>query len=135
MALAQKRKSAGRSRPKRPSGRLRASPGSERNQVRTLRERIGVGRKVFARLVAMSERSVAAFEAGKDLSETAGRRIAEIARLQDALSRVVDGDPVAAWLQEPNAAFDGLKPLEAIERGQIDRIWRMIYYLESGVPG
>jgi hypothetical protein len=39
------------------------------------------------------------------------------------------------WFQQPNPAFDGLKPLEVVERGQIDRIWAMVYHLESGVPG
>ncbi|MEX0713900.1 MAG: antitoxin Xre/MbcA/ParS toxin-binding domain-containing protein [Pirellulales bacterium] len=42
---------------------------------------------------------------------------------------------ISQWLQAPNDAFDGLKPLEVIERGQVDRIWRTIYLLESGVPG
>jgi len=35
----------------------------------------------------------------------------------------------------PNRAFGDLTPLEVIERGQIDRLWRMIFFLESGVPG
>jgi hypothetical protein len=29
--------------------------------------------------------------------------------------------------------FDGLKPIEVIERGEVDRIWQMIVYLRSGV--
>jgi hypothetical protein len=41
---------------------------------------------------------------------------------------------ILQWLHNPNEAFDGLKPLEVIARGQIDRIWRMIFYLESGMP-
>ena len=40
---------------------------------------------------------------------------------------------IPQWLETPNQAFDGLKPLEVIERGQIDRLWRMLFYLESGV--
>jgi hypothetical protein len=34
----------------------------------------------------------------------------------------------------PNDAFDGLKPLEVIECGEVDRIWQMIIILRSGVP-
>jgi len=34
----------------------------------------------------------------------------------------------------PTDAFDGLKPLEVIERGEVDRLWRMIYLLEAGLP-
>ena len=29
--------------------------------------------------------------------------------------------------------FEGIKPLEVIERGEIDRLWTMIFYLELGV--
>ena len=35
----------------------------------------------------------------------------------------------------PNDAFNGLKPLEVMERGEVDRIWQMIFVLRSGVPG
>lgn len=49
------------------------------------------------------------------------------------LGTVVDFKEIPAWLQTPNDAFDGLKPLEAIERGETDRLWSMIFFLESGV--
>jgi hypothetical protein len=58
----------------------------------------------------------------------------ELQRLQQALAGVIKPTYVGEWLQNPNPAFDGLKPLEVIERGQIDRIWRMIHLLESGEP-
>jgi hypothetical protein len=38
------------------------------------------------------------------------------------------------WFRAPNLAFDGLKPVEVIERGESDRLWEMAYYLRSGVP-
>ncbi len=41
---------------------------------------------------------------------------------------------IGTWLLKPNAAFDGLKPIEVIDRGEIDRLWSMIYYLRSGSP-
>ena len=37
--------------------------------------------------------------------------------------------------QEPNAAFDGLKQMEVIERGEIDRLWNMVFELRSGCLG
>jgi Protein of unknown function (DUF2384) len=40
---------------------------------------------------------------------------------------------IAEWLSTPNEEFDGLKPLEVIERGEMDRLWDMIFYLESGI--
>jgi len=55
--------------------------------------------------------------------------------LRDTFSRsqVVEPDGIPQWLETPNPAFNGLKPVEVIERGEIDRLWDMIYYLESGV--
>ena len=85
-------------------------------------------------MVGFSERAIADWEANKPLSEAPLQRMREIARLQEALSGVMRQDFVGTWLNAPNDAFDGLKPIEVIERGEIDRIWRMIYQLESGVP-
>lgn len=57
-------------------------------------------------------------------------------RLFDALADLL-GDPrqVAGWLQEPNPAFDGSTPLQIIERGETNRLWRMMHAIESGEPG
>lgn len=60
--------------------------------------------------------------------------MSEVQRLCDALKKVIDPRAIGPWMQEPNRAFGGLKPLEVIERGEIDRLWRMIYQLESGNP-
>lgn len=50
-------------------------------------------------------------------------------------SRVMSPDFIDEWMETPNQAFSGLKPLEVWERGEEDRIWGMIFYLESGIPG
>jgi hypothetical protein len=57
----------------------------------------------------------------------------ELDALVTRLAEVVADDEIPRWLDTPNPAFDGLKPLEVIERGEIDRLWNMIFYLESGV--
>lgn len=41
---------------------------------------------------------------------------------------------MAEWVETPSEALDGLKPLELIERGEVDRIWQMIYAPQSGEP-
>jgi hypothetical protein len=38
-------------------------------------------------------------------------------------------------VKEPNPAFDGSTPLQVVERGETDRIWWMLYELESREPG
>ena len=102
--------------------------------VRRLRERFGVSRKMFSRVVGFSERAIAGWESEKPLSEACLQRMREMSRLQEALAGVMRADFVGAWLDAPNDAFGGLKPVEIIERGELDRVWRMIYQLESGVP-
>lgn len=86
----------------------------------------------FAVALSMSIRSLATLEAGAAPTPAVARRISELRRLRLALAEVVDADVIGAWMVRPNAAFDGLKPLEVIERGEVDRIWAMIHELRSG---
>lgn len=102
--------------------------------VRDVRKKLGMTRKAFSRLTGYSERTIANWESGQPLGGTRLQRIAEIQRLQKALARVIRAEYIGEWLQRPNQGFAGLKPLEVIERGEADRIWRMIHELESGEP-
>jgi transcriptional regulator with XRE-family HTH domain len=99
-----------------------------------LRARLDMSRETFARLVPMSTRNLANIEAGKTPSAAVLRQFKELRRVIDALSEVIQNDAIGPWLEQPNEAFNGLKPIEVIERGEVDRIWQMIYYLRSGVP-
>lgn len=98
-----------------------------------LRNRLGLNRETFARLVPMSTRNLANIEGGKKPTATVLRQLKELKRVVDALAEVVKKDAIGPWLEQPNDAFDGLKPIEVIERGEIDRIWQMIFYLRSGI--
>lgn len=62
------------------------------------------------------------------------QRLGEHERLISALAEVMKRESIGPWLQSPNQSFEGVKPLEVIDRGEIDRIWAMIYYLRSGTP-
>jgi hypothetical protein len=117
-----------------PKRKKQKSPvGKAPSLVAVVRAKIGLPRRSFARLTGFSERAIAGWESGKPISEPGLRRIREIERLRDRLAEVVKADAIPGWLETPNPAFDGLKPLEVIERGEIDRLWTMIFYLESGV--
>jgi transcriptional regulator with XRE-family HTH domain len=117
------------------SFRVKASESASRLQVPALRKAFGVTQTAFGRLTGFSPRMIVALEHGARPSQTAARKLAETERLRDALLRVMPSEELPVWLDTPNQAFDGLKPLEVIERGQGDRLWRMIYELESGQPG
>lgn len=102
-------------------------------QVAALRRKLGLSRKLFSQLTGFSERALAGWESGQPLSTAGQRRIRELERFQERLAEVVRPEFIPEWLETPNQAFQGLKPLEVIERGEIDRLWDMIFYLESGV--
>jgi DNA-binding XRE family transcriptional regulator len=100
-----------------------------------LRQEMGLSRTDFARLVGLSDKSIANWEAGSELKESSLRTIIEVGRLYTKLRQSFDsGEQLATWLKTPNPAFGGSQPLQVIERGEIDRVWRMIYFLESGSP-
>jgi len=121
-------------------GRTTAPPGlklvrSPRGgQMLALRSRLRLNRDVFARMLPVSTRSLATIESGERPSDAVGRRLTELQRIVDALSEVMEQETVGEWMVTPNDAFDGLKPREVIERGEVDRIWQMIFLLRSGVP-
>ena len=101
--------------------------------VRALRGQLGLTQELFARVSGHSTRTIAEWER-MERPAASVQRLIEIQRLQQALSGVMRADFIGAWLETPNEAFSGMKPLEVIERGEVDRIWRMIYELESVVP-
>src|SRR5690349_1728504 len=108
----------------------KAAPKAE-GLVGKVRKELGLSRREFSRLTGYSERAIVNWESGRTPDEPALRRIREIDRFRARLSQVVKPEFIAEWLSTPNDEFDGLKPLEVIERGEIDRLWDMIFYLES----
>ncbi len=103
--------------------------------VREITKRFAVRQDTLSRMTGFSPRAVAEWASGKKPSAPAKKAFAEMDRLLDALGRLLQPKEVGHWLKEPNPAFDGSTPVQVIERGQIDRIWRMLYYAESGEPG
>jgi hypothetical protein len=89
----------------------------------------------LVRLTGFSPRSVAKWSQGELPSAKQEKALVEMDRLLDGLARVMEPAQVGRWLKQPNPAFDGSTPLQVVERGELDRIWRMLYDLESGQPG
>jgi antitoxin Xre/MbcA/ParS-like protein len=103
--------------------------------VREITDHFGIRQETLSRMTGFSPRAVAGWASGKEPSAPAKRAFHEMDRLLDALTRLMRPKEVGRWLKEPNPAFDGSTPVQVIERGQMDRIWRMLYYAESGEPG
>jgi DNA-binding transcriptional regulator YiaG len=104
----------------------------DRIAVKTLRQELGLNRRLFARLTAASERAVADWENDRPISPVNQKSLRESERLCRALMKIMQPDHVGLWLDTPNEAFSGLKPLDLIERGEMDRLWRMIFEVQSG---
>ena len=102
--------------------------------IRTFCRQHKVLRSDLTRLTGYSLRSVDKWAAGDTPSVAAQKQLTEMNRLFDALSDVMEAGTLGTWLKTPNAAFDGSTPLQVIERGETDRLWRMIYHLETGEP-
>ena len=43
-------------------------------------------------------------------------------------------DFLPRWLVTPNEGLGGISPVEALERGESDRLWRAVFLLGSGLP-
>lgn len=105
-----------------------------RLRILKLRSQLGMTQTLFSRLMPASVRAVAGWEAGRKMNQQSQRRLREIDKLQKALGQIMKVDFISEWLDTPNEAFGNLKPIEVIERGETDRIWEMIFRLQSGMP-
>jgi DNA-binding transcriptional regulator YiaG len=94
-----------------------------------------VPQQTFTRLTGFSPRAVSGWANGEPRTPSTERRLAETQRLFTALAKLVKATAIGPWLETANPAFGGSTPVQVIERGETDRLWRMIYELESGQPG
>lgn len=103
--------------------------------ITALKKDFGLSQSLLVHLSGYSPRSIVSWGKGTKATKPAKVKFVELNRLFEALADLTqDREEIVAWLQEPNEAFDGSTPLQVIERGEADRIWRMIYFLRSGEP-
>jgi len=103
--------------------------------LKNYRTKFHVTQALLVRLTGFSARSVAKWSQGETPSAKQEKALVEMDRLFDGLARVIEPAQVGRWLTQPNPAFDGSTPLQLVERGEMDRLWRMLYDVESGQPG
>lgn len=63
----------------------------------------------------------------------ARQKMIEAHRLREALAQIVPPDRLGEWMRTPNPAFEGHTPIQVLERGESDRLWRMIVQIDSNV--
>ncbi len=115
-------------------GGLRLVPSGRESKLE-LRARLGMTRALFSRLVNVSERTLAKVEGASETADKLKRPYNEVERLYAALAEIVDPAILGEWFETPNDGLNELKPIEIIERGEIDRLWEMVWRLRSGMPG
>ena len=119
-------------KPKPPNSSLEIPPPAR--LVSEVRSGLGVTREFFARMTGFSVRAISGWEAGRPLSEAASRRIKEMKRLRDLLAEGLRPEFIPQWLETPCEGLGGLKPVEVLERGETDRLWRTVLPIGSGMP-
>ncbi len=132
-----KRVAAGRSRARSPD-RDKARPVAKLPKgilatVAEVRAKMGLSQLEYSRVAGYSLRSIAGWEGGKPLSESARQKLVETERLRVALSGLMPAFELGEWMRTPNPAFEGQSPIQVIENGEADRIWRMIFQINANV--
>jgi DNA-binding transcriptional regulator YiaG len=106
---------------------------SAASPIAALRVSLGMPRGRFARLVGRTERALIEWENGRAQPQgLSQQRVHELERLTESLAKLFDIKTLGVWFETPNAALGGFKPVEIIERGESDKLWRMVFELESG---
>jgi len=103
--------------------------------VRGFCKRYALKRDLISRMTSYAPRTIADWVAGKPIRGAALLKITELRRLTNALEKLVEPESIGPWFQTPNQSFEGSTPAQLVERGESDRLWRMIHILESGQPG
>ena len=110
-----------------------ASP-SQDGKLAAYRLAYKVPQPLVVRMTGFSARSVAKWAAGEAPSPRQAKTLAEVDRLLSGLARIMEPSSIGTWLRKTNPAFEGSTPIQVVERGEVDRLWRMLYYIESGLP-
>jgi DNA-binding transcriptional regulator YiaG len=103
--------------------------------VRKLSRKYNLSNEAVSRVTGASPRTVSYWNSGTPPQRSRVQKIREVTRLFDALAELIKAKAIGPWMQQPNPAFDGSTPLQVIERGETDRLWRMIWHLREGNPG
>ena len=103
--------------------------------LRRLLRTYNLSNEAVSRVTGASPRTVSYWNAGVAPQRSSAQKIREVTRLFDALSDIIKAKSIGPWLQRPNDAFDGSTPLQVMERGENDRLWRMIWQIREGNAG
>ena len=90
---------------------------------------------MLARALSVSRRSISGWLSGQEPERINRVRINEFGRLVAELRTIMEPERLKSWWYEPVAYFGGSAPLQFLERGETDRLWRMIWEIREGNSG
>jgi hypothetical protein len=111
--------------------------GSEHiaEQLPVLTKEAGMNYDMLAKALSVSRRSISGWLSGREPERINRVRINELGRLVAELRSIIKAEKRKAWWNQPVENFDGSTPLQVLERGEIDRLWRMIWEIREGNSG
>ena len=110
-----------------PQPRIYFPPVQGRTQIKDFCRRTRVSLDTFTRLLGVSRRAVGGWISGNERPNRSNqKKLNELLRLFTALNELVELSKIGPWLEQANSELNGATPLEVIERGESDRIWRII---------
>jgi transcriptional regulator with XRE-family HTH domain len=112
-----------------------SSLGPIGEQLLRLATDAGMNYDMLARALGVSRRSISGWLSGREPERINRVRITEFERLVAELRTVVKPEQLKTWWNRPVANFGGSTPLQVLERGETDRIWRMIWEIREGNSG
>jgi hypothetical protein len=104
-------------------------------QLASLAKEAGMNYDMLAKALSVSRRSISGWLSGQEPERINRVRINEFGRLVGELSTIIKPEKLKSWWNQPVANFAGSTPLQVLERGETDRIWRMIWEIREGNSG
>lgn len=101
------------------------------NEIKRVRS-LGIEPADIARVTGAARATVGSWIRATRRPGAAHReRLLELVAVADRLTRVMDPDYVAIWLQKPLPALDDEPPLDALSNGKYKQVSRLVAELEN----
>jgi transcriptional regulator with XRE-family HTH domain len=106
----------------------------DRLQLKNLREAFGLSQERLARLVGVSVRSVARWEAGQTVpSPLAERQLAALVRLKRELDLLMRPDSINDWMARPQSRMAGRTPRQVLMSEGPEPVLRLLEEASSAL--
>jgi hypothetical protein len=112
-----------------------AVPERTTEQLAALAKDAGMNYDMLAKALSVSRRSISGWLSGQEPERINQVRIKEFGRLVAELRGIIKPEKLKTWWSQPVENFGGSTPLQVLERGETDRLWRMIWEIREGNSG